>query len=113
MQSIALRHSPSAATRNRLTNYHHVGLRGSEALVARFGNANGLGFMTNARNGITIIDCDTDDERIFADALLCHGEMPLKVRTASGRSCGGTMGLSLILCVPTVSPKYSAGGDNG
>jgi hypothetical protein len=68
-----------------ITNYQRVGLPGSAALAERFGNASGLGFMTNARNRITVLDVDSTDERIFADAINCHGDTPVKVQTGSGK----------------------------
>ena len=68
-----------------ITNYQRVGLPGSAALAERFGNASGLGFMTNARNRITVLDVDSTDERIFADAINYHGDTPVKVQTGSGK----------------------------
>lgn len=68
-----------------ITGYQHIGLPGSAQLVARHGNASMLGFMTNARNRIAVLDFDSRDERGFADALVRHGDTPLKVRTASGK----------------------------
>jgi hypothetical protein len=68
--------------RPAITNY---GLKGSAQLALRHPSAAGVGFMTSARNRITILDIDTTDERVFADALARHGETPVKVRTASGK----------------------------
>jgi Bifunctional DNA primase/polymerase, N-terminal/Primase C terminal 1 (PriCT-1) len=69
--------------RPSITNYQRVGLPGSAVLAEKFGDATGLGFMTNARNGIAVLDVDSTDERIFADALNCYGDTPVKVQTGS------------------------------
>jgi Bifunctional DNA primase/polymerase, N-terminal/Primase C terminal 1 (PriCT-1) len=74
--------------RPSITNYQRVGLPGSANLAARFGNASGLGFMTNARNRIAVLDVDSTDERIFADALNRYGDTPVKVQTGSGKFHG-------------------------
>jgi Bifunctional DNA primase/polymerase, N-terminal/Primase C terminal 1 (PriCT-1) len=68
-----------------ITHYQRVGLRGSGQLVARHAHAIGLGFMSNARNRIAVLDYDDTDERGFADALNRHGDTPIKVKTASGK----------------------------
>jgi hypothetical protein len=47
-----------------------------------------LGFMTSERNGITVLDVDSTDDRVFADALNRHGDTPVKVQTASGKFHG-------------------------
>ncbi len=65
--------------------YPRIGRPGSAQLAQKYGAASGLGFMTNARNRITLLDYDARDERGFADALARHGNTPLKVRTASGK----------------------------
>ena len=84
-QNTASPRFPLVAIRNLLSN----ATRGSAALAVhssrRIGAASGLGFMTNARNRITLLDYDARDERGFADALARHGNTPLKVRTASGK----------------------------
>jgi hypothetical protein len=74
--------------RPAITSYERVGLPGSANLAARFGNASGLGFMTNARNGIAVLDVDSTDERIFADALIRYGDTPVKVQTGAGKFHG-------------------------
>jgi hypothetical protein len=68
-------------------NYQTIGLPASSklALNARFRSANGFGFMTNARTRISVLDIDTTDERVLADALGRHGSTPLVARTASGK----------------------------
>jgi hypothetical protein len=68
-------------------NYQKIGLPASSKLAQnhRFRSASGLGFMTNARTRITVLDVDTTDERVLADALVRHGSTPLVARTASGK----------------------------
>jgi hypothetical protein len=68
-------------------NYQKIGLPASSKLAVnhRFRSASGLGFMTNARTRITVLDVDTTDERVLANALVRHGSTPLVARTASGK----------------------------
>jgi hypothetical protein len=66
-------------------NYQKLGRPGSAKLLARFHGAPGLGFMTNARSRVTVLDVDTTDERVLSDALARHGSTPCVVRTASGK----------------------------
>ena len=61
------------------------GIPASTQLIRRFPEANALGFITGQRNNISVLDVDTDDERVLADALNCHGHTPFIVRTASGK----------------------------
>jgi Bifunctional DNA primase/polymerase, N-terminal len=61
------------------------GIPASTQLIRRFPKANALGFIAGQRNNITVLDIDTDDERVLADALIRHGHTPLIVRTASGK----------------------------
>jgi hypothetical protein len=63
-----------------------IGMRASRNLAEKFTAADALGFVTNERNGLAVIDIDTTDERVLADALVRHGETPMIVRTASGKS---------------------------
>ena len=71
-----------------ITNYQRVGLPGSGQLAEKFTSATMLGFMTSERNGITVLDVDSTDDRVFADALNRHGDTPVKVQTASGKFHG-------------------------
>jgi hypothetical protein len=54
-------------------------------LARKFTDAPGLGFIAGKRSRITVLDVDTTDERVLADALVRHGASPLIVRTASGK----------------------------
>jgi hypothetical protein len=44
-------------------------------------NANLIGFMTGPCNGKTILDVDTTDERVLADAIARHGNTPVVTRS--------------------------------
>jgi len=65
--------------------YLRTGLRGSGQLAAKFQNVDALGFACGPRNKLTLLDVDTTDERVLADALDRHGSTPLIARTASGK----------------------------
>jgi hypothetical protein len=68
-----------------IKHYQKVGLPGSARLVAQFSDAGALGFMAGQRSKLTILDVDTTDERVLADAIDRHGASPIIVRTASGK----------------------------
>jgi hypothetical protein len=70
-----------------MTNYNKLGIKGSTEIASKpqFARACAMGFMTNARNRIAVLDIDTPDERVLADALGRHGNTPIIVRTASGK----------------------------
>jgi hypothetical protein len=72
-----------------MKNPQRVGLKGSTELArkARFADCN-IGFYAGARSRITVLDIDSTDERIAADAFSRHGPTPLVVRTASGKLHG-------------------------
>ena len=60
--------------------------RDASALVAhRLGSANAYGYYCGRRNGITVLDVDTPDEKVLADAMNRHGQTPVVVRTGSGK----------------------------
>jgi hypothetical protein len=67
-----------------IKGFARVGLVGSALLARKFANADAIGFMCGPRNRITVLDIDTNDERVLADALTRHGQTPLVVRTGSG-----------------------------
>jgi hypothetical protein len=66
--------------------WNKIGLPASGKFAKKFTEANALGFVTNARNKITVLDIDTTDEKVLADALARHGQTPMVVRTASGKA---------------------------
>jgi Primase C terminal 1 (PriCT-1) len=51
----------------------------------RFPEAPAVGFIAGPRSRITVLDVDSTDEKIFADALSRHGDTPFKTRTGSGK----------------------------
>jgi len=57
-------------------NYLKIGKAASAAFAERFGEFNAFGFACE-RSKITILDVDTDDERVLADALDRHGHTQL------------------------------------
>jgi hypothetical protein len=66
-----------------ISGYLKVGTGTSRKLVSKFSSADSFGFALK-RARITILDVDTPDERVLADALDQHGSTPLVVRTGSG-----------------------------
>jgi hypothetical protein len=70
-----------------ITHYQKIGLPASSRLAThdRFRAVNGIGFMTNARSRVSVLDVDTTDERVLADAMGRHGSTPLVAKTASGK----------------------------
>jgi hypothetical protein len=68
-----------------IRGYQKIGLRGSQQLALRFADADALGFMCGPRSRITVLDIDTSNETVLADALERHGRTPVVVRTASGK----------------------------
>jgi hypothetical protein len=68
----------------QIKRWNQLGLGGSTRLARRFTQANALGFQVGPRSQITVLDVDTDNEGILADALREHGETPFVVRTGGG-----------------------------
>lgn len=66
-----------------INGYLKVGLKGSHALATKFTEADAFGIPL-ARAGITVLDVDTPDERVLADAMSKHGPSPFIVRSGSG-----------------------------
>jgi Bifunctional DNA primase/polymerase, N-terminal/Primase C terminal 1 (PriCT-1) len=65
-------------------HYGRFGLVGSAKIAGRFADAPAIGFMCGKRNGITVLDVDTTDERVLADAVDRHGRTPIITRSGSG-----------------------------
>jgi hypothetical protein len=59
-----------------ISGYLKVGLGTSRKLVSKFSGEDSFGFALK-RARITILDVDTPDERVLADALDRHGPTPL------------------------------------
>jgi hypothetical protein len=70
-----------------VSNYLKMGIPATSALAKakRFTDANALGIAAGKPNRITVLDIDTTNERVLADALARHGEPRVIVRTASGK----------------------------
>ena len=71
--------------RPAVRGYPRIGLRASCELAGKFVEAPALGFMCGERSGITVLDVDTTEEQVLADALGRHGATPIVVHTASGK----------------------------
>jgi Bifunctional DNA primase/polymerase, N-terminal/Primase C terminal 1 (PriCT-1) len=71
--------------RPRVRGYLKIGSRVSAQLALKFPAAGALGFACGKRSGITVLDVDTPDERVLADAMAELGQSPLVVKTASGK----------------------------
>lgn len=68
-----------------IRGYLQTGIKGSRVLATKFPDAPALGFCTNHRNGITVLDVDSKNDRVLAHALDRHGQTPLIARTGSGK----------------------------
>jgi len=64
------------------------GLSGSTKIATKFAHAPAIGFMGGRRSGVTVLDCDSKDERVLADAMNRHGRTRIVVRSASGHLHG-------------------------
>lgn len=70
--------------RPAVRNYLRVGSLTSARLAKQFAQCNALGIVCGSQTGITVLDVDSNDECILADALERHGDTPFVVRTGSG-----------------------------
>jgi hypothetical protein len=69
----------------RIRRWHKIGIKGSTELADKFTDAEALGFVTGRASSVTILDIDTADENVTADAMARHGEPRIITRTASGK----------------------------
>jgi Bifunctional DNA primase/polymerase, N-terminal/Primase C terminal 1 (PriCT-1) len=67
-----------------IKGWQRVGLPGSAELAQKFPDADAFGFCPGQRSRITVLDVDTNDERVLADAMAQHGQTPIIVRSGSG-----------------------------
>lgn len=68
-----------------VSNYLKIGQPASKQFAIKFGEFDAFGFgVDRGATKITVLDVDTTDERIFADALGRHGETPVIVRSGRG-----------------------------
>jgi hypothetical protein len=65
--------------------YLRADLNRSQALASKFPDAEAFGFATDNRNGVSVLDIDTPDDRVLVQALDRHGHTPLIARTGSGK----------------------------
>lgn len=70
--------------RPAVSNYMRMGLPASRQMAGKFATAEGIGFACGERSGITVLDVDSPDERLLADALDEFGPSPLIIRSGSG-----------------------------
>lgn len=76
---------PTFPVRNKkpaVRGYLKTGPNVSRQLAGKFGDAMALGFACK-RAGLTIVDVDTPDENVLADALAEYGDTPVIVRSGS------------------------------
>jgi hypothetical protein len=66
-------------------HWQRIGINGSAELAAKFQQADVFGFNCGPGIKVTVLDCDSTDENVLADALARHGKTPAIVRTASGK----------------------------
>jgi len=66
-------------------NPQKFGRKASREIADEFSNASAFGYYCGKRNGITVLDVDTTDERVLSDAMYRHGQTPIVVRTGSGK----------------------------
>ena len=66
-----------------IRGWQRVGLPGSSKLAQKFAGADAWGFCPGRRSGLTILDVDSPDERVLADALDRYGPTPVIVRSGS------------------------------
>ncbi len=72
---------PMRDKRPAIRGYAKIGLGRSRALARQFPDADAFGFVAGKRSGVTVLDVDTSDETVLADALDRHGKTPLIVRS--------------------------------
>ncbi|MGN6451396.1 MAG: bifunctional DNA primase/polymerase, partial [Brucella intermedia] len=74
---------PVRDKRPAVKSYLRIGAKASEQFALKFANDDAFGIACK-RSKIVVLDCDTPDERVFADALDRHGRSPFIVRSGSG-----------------------------
>jgi hypothetical protein len=76
------------AKKPAVNGYLNVGPDLSRQLALKFSAIDAFGVALGRRNRFTILDVDTTDERVLADALTRHGPTPFIVRSGSGNFQG-------------------------
>jgi hypothetical protein len=74
---------PVRGKKPAVKGYLKLGTQVSEQLALKFANDNAFGFACRC-NRIAVLDVDTPDERLLADALTLFGPTPIIVRSGSG-----------------------------
>ena len=86
MRSEGLLSIPCSSTKAPLVKHpQKFGREASTEIAGKFSEASAFGYYCGKRNGITVLDVDTTDERVLSDALSRHGQTPIVVRTGSGK----------------------------
>src|SRR5262249_33042207 len=67
-----------------VSNWTKMGLPASTNLTRKFSDSDGIGLCLGPRNGLAVVDVDSRDENLVADAMAYHGRSPLVVRSPSG-----------------------------
>jgi hypothetical protein len=67
--------------RPAVRGYLKIGLDRSRQLARQRPDADAFGFVCGKRSGVTVLDIDTPDENVLADALGRHGKTPVIVRS--------------------------------
>lgn len=77
----------SVNKRPAIRNFQKIGVEVTLELTEKpkLAGSPAIGFMTDGRNGITVLDIDTANDNILADALDRHGRAPSIARTGSGK----------------------------
>jgi Primase C terminal 1 (PriCT-1) len=75
---------PVTGKRPSIKGWGKIGLRASSQLARKFSQATAFGFNCGPRSRITIVDVDSNDEDVLAEAEGIFGESPLVWRTGSG-----------------------------
>jgi hypothetical protein len=70
--------------RPAVSNYLKIGQQASKQLTLKFRDANAIGFALGRKSRITVLDVDSQDERVLANALKKHGPTPIVVRSGNG-----------------------------
>ena len=60
-----------------IRGWQRIGIPGSNKLAQKFTVAEAFGFCPGRHSRLTILDVDTNDERVLADALDRHGDTPI------------------------------------
>jgi hypothetical protein len=67
-----------------VARYCRFGIPASAEISRKYPDATAFGFMVGKRTGLTVLDIDTKDAGVLADALNLHGQTPIVIRSGSG-----------------------------